>query len=114
MIGAPPTEGVVRHYLELIEQFINDYYQSIAYVDVINELMKYTYENKRKFDIVAALGMCLLADEELFAAPIESVARLDQEWRDIGYYTGPDGKKHFGSIPTRQKIIKKELGEGWM
>jgi hypothetical protein len=58
--------------------------------------------------------MCLLADEELFAAPIESVARLDQEWRDIGYYTGPDGKKHFGSIPTRQKIIKKELGEGWM
>jgi hypothetical protein len=46
----------VRHYLELIEQFINDYYQSIAYVDVINELMKYTYENKRKFDIVAALG----------------------------------------------------------
>jgi hypothetical protein len=114
MIGAPPTEGVVRHYLELIEQFINDYYQGIAFVDVINELMKYTYENKRKFDIVASFGMCLLADEELFAAPIESVARLDKEWRDIGYYTGPDGRKHFGAIPIRQKIIKQELGEGWM
>ena len=32
---------------------------------MIQELMKYSYENKRKFDIVAALGMCLLADEDM-------------------------------------------------
>jgi hypothetical protein len=31
---------------------------------MIDELMRYSYENKRKFDIVAALGMALIADEE--------------------------------------------------
>jgi hypothetical protein len=31
---------------------------------MIDELMRYSYENKRKFDIVAALGMALIAAEE--------------------------------------------------
>lgn len=32
---------------------------------MIDELMRYSYENKRKFDIVAALGIVLLAEEEM-------------------------------------------------
>ena len=32
---------------------------------MIDELMRYSYENKRKFDIVAALGRVMLADEEM-------------------------------------------------
>jgi hypothetical protein len=31
---------------------------------MLDELIRYSYENKRKFDIVAALGMVLLADED--------------------------------------------------
>jgi hypothetical protein len=34
--------------------------------------LRYDYDNKRKFDIIAACGMAELADEELFAAPIVS------------------------------------------
>jgi hypothetical protein len=32
---------------------------------MLNELNHYSYENKRKYDIVAALGMVMLADEEM-------------------------------------------------
>jgi hypothetical protein len=32
---------------------------------MLDELTKYTDENKGKFDIIAAMGMCELADEEL-------------------------------------------------
>jgi len=32
---------------------------------MLDEFISYSYENKRKFDIVAAYGMALLADEEL-------------------------------------------------
>ena len=32
---------------------------------MLEELVKYSYANKRKFDIVAAMGMCELGDEEL-------------------------------------------------
>jgi hypothetical protein len=31
---------------------------------MLDELIRYSYENKRKFDIVAAFGMVMLADEE--------------------------------------------------
>jgi hypothetical protein len=32
---------------------------------MLQELIKYSYENKKKFDIVAAMGMCELGDEEM-------------------------------------------------
>jgi hypothetical protein len=32
---------------------------------MIDELLRYSYENKRKFDIVAAFGIVLVADEEM-------------------------------------------------
>jgi hypothetical protein len=38
---------------------------------MIQELLKYSYENKRKFDIVAAMGMCELADEEMYGKSIK-------------------------------------------
>jgi hypothetical protein len=36
---------------------------------MIDEFLRYSYENKRKFDIVAAFGVALLADEELMNRP---------------------------------------------
>jgi hypothetical protein len=32
---------------------------------MLTELLKYTYENKRKFDMVAAMGTCEIGDEAL-------------------------------------------------
>ena len=33
---------------------------------MLNELLKYSYANKRKFDIIASLEMAEIGDEELF------------------------------------------------
>ena len=65
MFGTPATVGVIEHYLDLIEMFISDYCYGIDHIEMLYELSKYSYENKRKFDLVAALGMALLGDEEL-------------------------------------------------
>lgn len=54
--GTIASEKVINHQLELIDIFIMDYAHTIGYVDMINELIKYSYANKRKFDIVAAMG----------------------------------------------------------
>ena len=82
-IGVTPTQAVIEHYLELIENYIVDYYQFIDYTDLLDELISYSYENKRKFDLVAAFGCALLADEELRGRP----ARADsvQETLSLGY-----------------------------
>lgn len=71
--GCPATEHIIQHQLDLIEQYIVDYCDQIQFPEMLEELIRYSYENKRKFDIVAALGMTLLADEDM----IGKVARTD-------------------------------------
>ena len=65
LIGVPSTEAVIKHGLELISAFLSDYYYSIDYPEMLDQLLKYTYENKRKFDIIAAMQMAEIGDEAL-------------------------------------------------
>jgi hypothetical protein len=65
LIGVPSTEAVIKHGLELISAFLSDYYYTIDYPEMLEELLKYTYENKRKFDIIAAMSCCEIGDEAL-------------------------------------------------
>jgi len=65
----------------------------------LEELLKYSVENKRKFDIVAALGMVLLGDEELYGVTPKTSTTTTSSWRDIGYYY-ENGVKRFGVIPV--------------
>ena len=66
LIGLPGTESVIKHGLELVSNFLNDYWFTIDYIDVLQQLLKYTYSQKRKFDIIAAMQMAEIGDEELF------------------------------------------------
>jgi hypothetical protein len=47
---------------------------------MIDELMRYSYENKRKFDIVAALGMVLIADEETLGRVAKPSDAYNPNW----------------------------------
>jgi hypothetical protein len=59
---------------------------------MIDEFLRYSYENKRKFDIVAAFGIALLADEELMNRPPRMSTDSDnKELNSIGYYTDEYG-----------------------
>lgn len=55
--GAPATEVVIRHQLDLIAQYIDEFCHNIWFVEVLEEAIKYSYQNKRKFDIIAAWGI---------------------------------------------------------
>lgn len=92
MIGVPAAEPYIKHGLELINDFINDYCYTIDSDELLEQLLNYSYENKRKFDIVAALEMVELADEELqgFIPKVEN--NTTKEWKDIGYFT-KNGRK---------------------
>lgn len=107
--GCPATQTIIEHQLDLIDNFINDYYYTIRSLELLNELCKYSYENKKKFDFVAAAGMVELADEELMGQVPKVQERYKSEWKDIGYYTDEYGYKRFGVIP--QNIEKKTYSE---
>ena len=65
LIGLPATEAVIRHGLELVGNFINDYWHTIDYEEMLDQMLNYSYENKRKFDIIAAMQMAEIADEDM-------------------------------------------------
>lgn len=102
--GSPATPAVIDHQTDLIADFVMDYYDTIWFEDMLDELNRYTNENKRKFDIIAAMGMCELADEELSGITPKATIQEDVVSQDIGYYYDERGYKRFGVIP-RNKIF---------
>jgi hypothetical protein len=105
--GAPATEAVIQHQLDLIDCYINDYCHNMWFEPMINELITYSYENKRKFDIVAAMGMAELGDEELSGIPPQEADNGGRKLRLFGYWTDEYGIKHKGVIPDKQSIVPK-------
>lgn len=103
MYGAPATIKVITHYRELIYDHCLDYSNTLAFREMVEQLLNYSDENKKQFDIVAAMGMAELGDEELSVRKPEARESKGNEFRDIGWYTDTRGYKHYGVIPQTQE-----------
>lgn len=104
LIGVPATEAVIKHGLELIETFLEDYWTTIDFTEILNEMLKYSYVNKRKFDIIASMEMCEIGDEALFG--LNPVKVIDQSamWQDFGWFRDENGHLQHGAIPKNDKF----------
>lgn len=96
-IGVPATPTIIDHQLDLIQQYITDYCETIQFPAIIDELLRYSYANKRKFDYVAALGMALLADEEMINKVVKTESRA-KLLGNVGYYRDEYGRVQYGEI----------------
>ena len=104
--GTPATSAIIDHQTDLIADYVNDYCHLIWFDEMLDELNRYTDENKRKFDIVAAMAMSLLADEELQGVVPKITQSVTDKWTNIGYYTDELGRRRYGAIPqTSQQIL---------
>ena len=103
LIGLPATEAVIKHGIELIGIYINENVSQIDFDEMLEQLLNYSYEDKRKFDIVAALGQSEIADEELTGVTPTSINTKNKQWKDVGYYRNEKGFMEYGVIPTRNK-----------
>lgn len=65
---------------------------------MVVQLLGYSDEKKKDFDIVAAMGMAELGDEELSMKAPRPREPESTSFLDIGYYTNEYGKKQFGII----------------
>lgn len=101
--GTPATAAIIDHQTDLIADYVNDYCHLIWFDEMLDELNRYTDENKRKFDIVAALAMALLADEELQGTVPKVVQEHKDTWQQIGYYTDENGNRRYGVLPDQNK-----------
>lgn len=103
LIGIPATEAVIKHGLELVAAFLEDYWSTIDFKEMLNELLKYSYANKRKFDIIAAMECCEIGDEELFGLKPTKTVNMSSQWVDFGWYRDENGNMHHGAIPNKNK-----------
>ena len=104
--GTPATPAIIDHQTDLIAEYVEDYCYLIWFDEMLDELNRYTDENKGKFDIVASMAMCLLADEELMGVTPKQVKTEVDTWQDIGYYTDEYGRRRYGVIPTKPKQMQ--------
>lgn len=111
--GTPATPAIIAHQTDLIADYINDYCHLIWFEEMLDEFNRYSDENKRKFDIVAATAMALLADEELQGVVPKLVEEVKGEWEDIGFYTDESGNRRYGVIPklNNQTLTNNNFGQ---
>lgn len=99
LIGLPATEAVIKHGLELISMYVDDYWYEFDHEETLEQLLNYSYEAKRKFDIIAAMSCCEIAEEELTGITPAVINSISREWKDFGYYTDENGIKRKGVLP---------------
>lgn len=104
--GTPATPAIIDHQTDLIADYINDYCHLIWFDEMLDEFNRYTDENKKKFDIVAAVAMALLADEELQGTVPKVVEEIKDTWQDIGFYTDEYGRRRYGTLPRNASQIR--------
>ena len=102
--GTPATKTVIEQHTDLTADFVEDYCHTIWFEEILEQLTSYNDENKGKFDIIAALGMTFLADQELSGRQPVNVVQEVEQFEDFGYYIDADGYKKFGVIPKAQKL----------
>ena len=104
--GSPATVAVIDHQTDLIADFVNDYCHTIWFDSMLDELNRYTDENKTKFDMVAAMGLCELADEELHGVTAKQINTNTDNFQDVGYYVDEKGYKRYGIIPKSNNLMQ--------
>ena len=109
--GTTATTAMIDHQTDLVRDYIEDYCHNIWFLEFLEQLNLYTDENKGKFDIVAAMSMAEVADEELNDIIPKKVDNKSNEFKDIGYYIEEKGYKRFGIIPKQN--INSQVKATW-
>lgn len=105
-IGTPASIAIIDHQTDLIRDYVNDFCHNIWFEEMLDELSRYTDEMKRKFDIIAAMGLCELGDEDMMGVTPRQVENTDDSFQDFGYYIDPEtGYRRQGIIPKKIKTI---------
>jgi hypothetical protein len=116
LIGTPATSAVIAHQDQKIADYVDDYYYTIMYIPVLEQLRDYSSDNRTKFDYVVAIGLAELADEESMGKPASASGSATKDLEMFGMYKDANGRKRWGTIPADQSsemssIALEEAGE---
>jgi Ni,Fe-hydrogenase I large subunit len=100
---------MIEHGLELITDYIEDFYENMDFLEMIDQLQRFSYENKGLFDIVSAMIMTEIGDEDMYNLKIKESQEERTTRKDIGYYIDERGIKRWGIVPTQQQNLNNKV-----
>lgn len=111
LIGTTTAANVIDHQDGKIKEYIQDFSHLIFFEDLLEQLRDYDREDRRKFDLVVAMGLCEIADEDLLGEPAKARESVSKELEEFGYYYDDNGHKQFGIIPKANRVTIDDLIE---
>ena len=117
LIGSPATTSVIDHQDEKLVEYIEDYYHQINYLPALEQLKAYSREDRTVYDLVIAMGLAELADEDLIGRPATEQDTAGAEITQWGFYIDPrTGRKRWGEVPSKAvkeitTIAEEEIDE---
>jgi len=116
LIGTQASTPMIDHMDNKTKEYIDDNYDQMFFTDQLEQCQNYNREDRTKFDLVIAMGLCELADEDKLGSLVKTKVREEDGFQAFGYYTDQDtGFKKFGVIPgkdkngdTKEGMLKRE------
>jgi len=107
-IGTTAATNIIKHGDGKIKEYVDSFSKQIMFIPLIDQLKSYDADNRTKFDLVVAMNMTEVADDDLGgkAATVED----ENEYQfnsDIGYYRDENGKRRYGVIPNNPSDVFK-------
>lgn len=109
LIGTTVTPNVIDHQDDKIKEYIEDYYSNIFFEDLLEQLRDYQREDRRKYDLVVAMGLCELADEDMMGVAAKSDKTETEMFQPWGWYTNEHGYREYGVLPATQSNFFNEV-----
>lgn len=110
LVGTQASSHIIDHMDQKVAHYLEEHYRDIFFVEMLEQCQSYDRENRTKSDMVIAMGLTELADEDLMGKVAKAPPRETDGFEPYGYYTDPvTGYKKMGIIPTAAKRGQQEL-----
>jgi len=102
LIGTTTASNIIKHGDGKIKEYIDSYYSQIFFIPLLDQLRQYDAENRTKWDLVVAMNLAEVADDDFAgkAAFVEATNQYEMS-NDIGSYIDDEGRRRYGIIPKK-------------
>lgn len=110
LIGTQVSTHLIDHQDNKTKEYIDENYDKIWFSDLLEQLQDYDRADRTPSDLVVAMGLCEIADEDLMGKVAKPPTKAADGLELFGYYTDPvTGRKKHGIIPSKTSAGQKDM-----
>jgi len=111
LIGTTTSTSVIDYGDGKIKEYTRDHCHNIFFTDVLEQLRDYQRESRTAYDLVIAMALCEIADEDLLGIPAKENGADTRDFVEFGFYTNEKGIRKRGVIPKVKRKVTDSLKE---